>query len=112
LPIAPDVSLPDRYQSRKVQTIGALERLLRNRRPSEMNIKDLLDQLHKLAGTAGYFGDNALGEAAAQLEYALRNAKRSQIRNILAQQASQFGLAAQSKLDPPQSCSGVMAVGL
>jgi CheY-like chemotaxis protein len=94
LPIATDVSLTDRYQSRKVQTIGALERLLRNRQPSEMNIKDLLDQLHKLAGTAGSFGDNALGEAAAQLEHALRNAKRSQVKKILAQQAVLFGLAA------------------
>ena len=89
-----DVSLTDRYQSRKVQTIGALEQLLRNKRPSDMNIKELLILLHKLAGTAGYFGDNALGDAAAQLENDLRNAKRSQVKKILAQQAARFGLAA------------------
>ena len=65
-------SLTARYQQRKDETFAHLRRLRQASEPPENEFSQLLDQLHKLAGTAGQFSESEIGAAAAALERALR----------------------------------------
>ncbi len=41
---------------------------------SDSETEQFIGHLHKLAGTAGFFGDGSLGSAAGHLEHELQNA--------------------------------------
>lgn len=85
------LNLMERYQSRKVQVMALWEKQLDNPSPSEADMSELITQLHKLAGTAGHFGDAAFGEAALTMEEALRGANQDQFSKLLCDNAGLFG---------------------
>ena len=87
-------SLMERYRERKQQALALLENQLENPAPSNADIAELMTQLHKLAGTAGHFGDAALGEAALTMEEALRGASEHEFGKILSENASLIKLVA------------------
>ena len=65
-------SLITQYQHRKVQTIAQAELLAQQTVISDTETEQFIDQLHKLAGTAGFFGDASLGTAASHLEHKMQ----------------------------------------
>ena len=69
-PAKPGIStkLMERYQARKVETMQRLNALAELDQPNEDLANDAADLLHKLAGTAGMFGEAELGSLAKQLE--------------------------------------------
>ncbi len=64
-------SIEDRYRERKQQTLDMVWKLAAGDRPMDEDYEQMIDLLHKLAGTAGMFGETALGNAASNLENAL-----------------------------------------
>ncbi len=70
-PVLHNRALTERYQLRKLATIARIEAAIRLNRADAMTIADIRDLLHKLAGTAGMFGDDALSEIAAECENTL-----------------------------------------
>lgn len=58
----------ERYRARKRETLAALDELVRHGRFDEAELDHAALLLHKLAGTAGIFGDGPLGERAQALE--------------------------------------------
>ncbi|WP_332802056.1 PAS domain S-box protein [Sphingomonas sp. RT2P30] len=64
-------SLQDRYRGRKADVLAALDALLRDGRFTDSELGEVAAMLHKLAGTAAYFGDAALGERAGDMERGL-----------------------------------------
>lgn len=64
-------SIEDRYRERKQQTLDMVWKLAAGDRPMDEDYEQMIDLLHKLAGTAGMFGETALGDAASNLENAL-----------------------------------------
>ena len=73
----------DRYQERKRELFGRLATAQKKQSVSPSELDELMDMLHKLAGTAGFFGEDGLGQAAGELEQALRSAESGHIRLIL-----------------------------
>ena len=73
----------DRYQERKRELFDRLATAQNKQSVSPSELEDLIDMLHKLAGTAGFFGEDELGQAAGELEQALRSAESGHIRLIL-----------------------------
>ncbi|MEG3176563.1 PAS domain S-box protein [Sphingomonas sp. RB3P16] len=63
--------LMERYQARKVETMLRLNALAEFDLPSDELVNDATDLLHKLAGSAGMFGEAELGLLAQQLENTL-----------------------------------------
>ncbi|WP_375393878.1 PAS domain S-box protein [uncultured Sphingomonas sp.] len=57
-----------RYAERRSETLEALAALIRRGSYAEAELADVAAMLHKLAGTAGMFGEAALGEEARRLE--------------------------------------------
>ncbi|CAN5589702.1 PAS domain S-box protein [soil metagenome] len=92
-PAAPP-SLQERYLVRKVETIAAVTRLAAQHEHGDAEIAEIASMLHKLAGTAGYFGDEALGDNARALECALLGAPVDQRGDILRAAAIELPLAA------------------
>ncbi|WP_150124963.1 ATP-binding protein [Tsuneonella mangrovi] len=80
---APAVSLEDRYRERKQAAFDALADAASAGRLSQHERDDLVDQLHKLAGTAGYFKEAALGREARALENDLRNSGLSEASQLV-----------------------------
>ncbi|MBX7535166.1 PAS domain S-box protein [Qipengyuania sp. GH1] len=74
---AADVGMPlpstlqEKYAERKRETFAKIEANLGLNRIGQNELDELKDLLHKLAGTAGLFGDDRLGVLASQLEHAL-----------------------------------------
>ena len=79
-----------KYQQRKSDTARFYAGLLKLTSVTSADIADLQDWLHKLAGTAGYFGEDALGDAAARLEHRLGRAKPRDYGELLAANAATF----------------------
>ncbi|MHA6317822.1 ATP-binding protein [Altererythrobacter sp. CAU 1778] len=65
------------WEERRKTALEAVAAILRSPTPSAEETEQLARQVHKIAGTAGVFGENALGESAAQLECALRGVDAS-----------------------------------
>ena len=61
-------SLVQQYQCRKAETLAEAKQFAGQTVISDAETKQFIDSLHKLAGTAGFFGDDSLGLAAGQLE--------------------------------------------
>ncbi|WP_066558320.1 PAS domain S-box protein [Croceicoccus bisphenolivorans] len=61
-----------RYRERKAKLLGELAQVAAGKGEPQWDV--LAMQLHKLAGTAGYFGEERLGELARELEDGLRHA--------------------------------------
>lgn len=64
-------SLEQRYSQRKRDTLDAVAQLADGTMAADADYERVIDLLHKLAGTAGMFGDAGLGDAASALEHAL-----------------------------------------
>ena len=67
-----------RYEKRKRETLARLEAALASGEPSDWD--ELISDLHKLAGTAGMFGDASLGEQARAFEHKLKTPRRTSAR--------------------------------
>ncbi|MES2698439.1 MAG: Hpt domain-containing protein, partial [Pseudomonadota bacterium] len=94
-PAPPKLSatLTRRYRDRKTQLLRALTDLAPDCADSDYD--DLAGQLHKLAGSAGYFGDDQLGQRARELERQLREAKSRKARwTVVAREREQLLQAA------------------
>ncbi len=77
--------LESRYRKRKALLLGRIRATLDAAPESscEADWHDIADQLHKLAGVAGNFGDERLGETARRLEQDLRAERRASARHQL-----------------------------
>lgn len=64
-------ALTEQFHQRKLSTIAALHEALDKQELSETDLHELRRILHQLAGTAGSFGEAALGEAARSFEIEL-----------------------------------------
>jgi len=76
-------SIDARYRARKKQTLGRLEEACRLPTLDAAIIEELAGMLHKLAGTAGMFDDEILGECARALEEALLAAATEDSAHLL-----------------------------
>ena len=70
-PEAAAPSIKDRYRARKLQTLEKLEEAAQLTALDDSAIAELTELLHKLAGTAGMFGEAVLGDHARALEETL-----------------------------------------
>ena len=66
-------SLADKFAEHKAILLDSLSSLVDQRKTDDGEFDQLIVQLHNLAGTAGFFGEESLGEAARELEYHLRH---------------------------------------
>ena len=66
-------SLADKFAEHKASLLDSLSSLVDQRKTNDAHFERLIVQLHNLAGTAGFFGEEQLGEAARQLEYHLKH---------------------------------------
>ena len=64
-------SLQARYAARKAETLALVAKAVREGQLSPPDLAELSRQVHQLAGTAGMFGDAALGEQASALDRGL-----------------------------------------
>ena len=64
-------SLQARYAARKAETLALVAKAVREGQLSPFDLAELSRQVHQLAGTAGMFGDAALGEQASALDRGL-----------------------------------------
>jgi two-component system, sensor histidine kinase len=63
-----DPAILGRYAERKHETIAQIAKAIREERFDAATIAEIRDSVHKLAGTAGMFGDDALSVIAARCE--------------------------------------------
>ena len=77
-------SLAVRYEQRKHETLAQVRRFRQKRDLPETELNQLLDQLHKLAGTAGQFAESEIGVAAGELERALRSGGPERFSTVMA----------------------------
>ena len=77
-------SLAARYQQRKHETFAQVRRFRQKSDLPENELTRLLDQLHKLAGTAGQFAESEIGVAAGELERALRSGGPGRFSTVMA----------------------------
>jgi PAS domain S-box-containing protein len=75
--------LEHRFNDRKRELFVQIEHAGSLQSFSPTDVEELADELHKVAGTAGLFDEEKLGEAAAQLEQALRAATLDEIPLII-----------------------------
>ncbi|WP_242128321.1 ATP-binding protein [Sphingobium sp. Sx8-8] len=81
--------LRDRFRERKVQLTALLTNLLDQANPSSEAVQQAQGELHKMAGTAGMFGETLLGSAAEAAETMLKtqglvdDTVRAEIKRIL-----------------------------
>jgi PAS domain S-box-containing protein len=68
----PSKALRDKYDARKGETLVALEGLIARATCTDEEFGEIGSMLHKLAGTAGMFGEAALGDVASGLENEMR----------------------------------------
>lgn len=78
-------ALHDRYRERKLATLERIAEVVADGASDPAAIDEIRDLLHKLAGTAGLFGDDALSEIAAECENALNSAGPDLVLHVLAQ---------------------------
>ena len=75
---APNCMSPDlirRYRLRKEEALNSVASLLRKGAFTGMEIREVSDQMHKLAGTAAMFGEANLGKEARLIEEGLKQWK-------------------------------------
>ena len=85
----PTVHSPDllgRWKERRREALDAVSAALREEGLTGRKADDLAKLVHKLAGTAGMFGEEELGERAAAFERALRSEVKTEVRRKLAQE--------------------------
>ena len=70
--IPPKPTLQERYKVRKLETIESVAAFARAGAFDDASLEEVADLLHKLAGTAGMFGEAELGEHARALEAGLK----------------------------------------
>ena len=66
-----EVTLQDRYAARKAETLEFIAQAIAAQRYSAQELSEISRMAHQLAGTAGMFGEDALGEHARELERGL-----------------------------------------
>ena len=71
--IQPSPALARRWEARRSEAIAAVRHALRSNGFARAKADDLARTMHKLAGTAGMFGEDRLGEKARNFERALRS---------------------------------------
>lgn len=71
------------YMERRTQTLNAVAEAVRRGQVDEVSLAAIVDLLHKLAGTAGFFGEDGLGTAASELEDRLSGAMVTDAIGIL-----------------------------
>lgn len=87
-------SLLGRYIERKNATLAQIDAVLQGRSASSRALDEIRDSLHKLAGTAGLFGDDALSIAAARCEQDLIEAEADEALGVLRRHRARLGAAA------------------
>ena len=75
-----------RWNDRRSEALDAVNAALRDDTLEGVRVEDLARTVHKLAGTAGMFGEEELGEKAAALERALRAGVEREVRKQLAEE--------------------------
>lgn len=85
-------ALAEQFRQRKLSTVAALHEALAAPELSDERLHELRRVLHQLAGTAGSFGEPALGEAARAFEIELMAAwfDRDDPRKVIAQAADEL----------------------
>ena len=76
------VAILDQYANRKADIFKAFSRMA-ERGGSTDDYRLLVQLLHKLAGTAGLFGEDALGEVASKIEHSIISAQPQDQHNLL-----------------------------
>jgi len=79
-------SLDVKWRIRRREALDAVTAAIRENRLDGDAGAQLARTVHKLAGTAGMFGENRLGEKAGALERALKSGKPTQLREKFAQE--------------------------
>ncbi|WP_407673079.1 response regulator [Novosphingobium beihaiensis] len=87
LPLVENGTLKARFEQRKQSVLMALDALQQNPEPEEESVKDAASLLHKLAGTAGFFGEGALGKLAGEYEIQLLATAIEDVARIAGQAA-------------------------
>ncbi|WP_186729088.1 ATP-binding protein [Sphingomonas panacisoli] len=73
-PAAPaKVPVSENYRRRRTETLEAVDAFVRRGEFGEQELASVADLLHKLAGTAGMFGEGELGDRAREMEHGLAN---------------------------------------
>ena len=78
-----------RWSQRRSEAVDAVSTALRNDDFEGVRVEKLARVVHKLAGTAGMFGEDELGDKAAALERALRANVETDVRRRLAHELLQ-----------------------
>ena len=73
-----------RWQDRRKEALDAVQHALQENTFEGVRVEELARTVHKLAGTAGMFGESELGDRAAALERALRAGVDAEVRQQLA----------------------------
>lgn len=73
-----NAALCDRYRARKAETAQRLEELMRLGHVADPALTEVVDMLHKLAGTAQIFGEGKLGDEVRLLELGIGSASGSE----------------------------------
>ena len=87
-------SLKARYEARRDETLHELAELARQGDCCVERADRVAQSLHKLAGTAGLFGQKLLGDEARRFETALRQADADRLPEVLAQAHTSLHAAA------------------
>lgn len=92
---APSVrTAKDLYVERRAATLEAVAAAVRQGRFEGGQVREIGSLLHKLAGTAGFFGEQALGSVAADIEEQLRDAAPGDVPAIISAGLARLSLAA------------------
>ena len=84
-PPSSNISIADRWKVRRQEALDAVSEALRAGSFDGQASEDLARTCHKLAGTAGMFGEDELGKRASALERALKSADQAAERSRLAE---------------------------
>ncbi|TPG46556.1 PAS domain S-box protein [Sphingomonas glacialis] len=76
-------SIQDLYLERRETTLKVIATAVREKHLDKQSLAHITDLLHKLAGTAGFFGEAALGSAAAELEAQLTRVASDETLSVL-----------------------------
>lgn len=87
-------SLRSRYAERKQATLALIDMALEHELADAATIEEIRDLLHKLAGTAGLFGDEDLSAVAANCEQQLIEVPLAGALGVLARNRPSLGHAA------------------
>lgn len=82
------------FVERKKIAFDRIDAALRAERLQQADIREICELLHKLAGTAGFFGEGELGERASVLEHALLKQGDAEWKATLVEGVGKLGLAA------------------